>query len=70
MITVALKGVFLMAKAARPVMMAQQRGVILNTATIDALIAEPGVDSYTAAKGGVVAPPAAWPSTTRNMTSA
>lgn len=55
MINVALKGVFLMSKAALPVMMAQKRGVILNTATIDALIAEPGVDSYTAAKGGVVA---------------
>lgn len=55
MIDVALKGVFLMAKAALPVMMQQQRGVILNTATIDALVAEPGVDSYTAAKGGVIA---------------
>jgi NAD(P)-dependent dehydrogenase (short-subunit alcohol dehydrogenase family) len=55
MINVALKGVFLMAKAALPVMMAQKRGVILNTATIDALLAEPGIDSYTAAKGGVVA---------------
>jgi NAD(P)-dependent dehydrogenase (short-subunit alcohol dehydrogenase family) len=55
MIDVALKGVFLMAKAALPVMMAQKSGVILNTATIDALVAEPGVDSYTAAKGGVIA---------------
>jgi NAD(P)-dependent dehydrogenase (short-subunit alcohol dehydrogenase family) len=55
MINVALKGVFLMSKHALPVMMKQQRGVILNTATINALIAEPGVDSYTAAKGGVVA---------------
>jgi len=55
MINVALKGAFLMAKAALPTMMAQQRGVILNTATVDALIAEPGVDSYTAAKGGIIA---------------
>ena len=55
MIDVALKGVFLMAKHALPVMMRQQRGVILNTSTIDALLAEPGVDSYTAAKGGVIA---------------
>lgn len=55
MINVALKGVFLMAKAALPVMMQQQRGVILNTSTIDALLAEPGIDSYTAAKGGVIA---------------
>jgi NAD(P)-dependent dehydrogenase (short-subunit alcohol dehydrogenase family) len=55
MIAVALKGVFLMSKHALPVMMRQKRGVILNTATINALMAEPGVDSYTAAKGGVVA---------------
>ncbi len=55
MINVALKGVFLMAKAALPVMMKQQSGVILNTATVDALVAEPGIDSYTAAKGGVIA---------------
>jgi NAD(P)-dependent dehydrogenase (short-subunit alcohol dehydrogenase family) len=55
MINVALKGAFLMAKAALPTMMSAKRGVILNTATIDALIAEPGVDSYTAAKGGVIA---------------
>ena len=55
MIDVALKGVFLMSKHALPVMMKQRRGVILNTATIDALIAEPGIDSYTAAKGGVIA---------------
>lgn len=55
MIDVALKGAFLMAKHALPVMMQQKRGVILNTATINALVAEAGVDSYTAAKGGVVA---------------
>lgn len=55
MINVALKGVFLMSKHTLPVMMRQKRGVILNTATINALVAEPGVDSYTAAKGGVVA---------------
>lgn len=55
MIDVALKGAFLMAKAVLPTMMQQKRGVILNTATIDALIAEPGVDSYTAAKGGIIA---------------
>ena len=55
MINVALKGAFLMSKHALPVMMRQKRGVILHTATINALIAEPGVDSYTAAKGGIVA---------------
>ena len=55
MINVALKGAYLMAKAVLPVMMEQRRGVVLNTATIDALIAEPGIDSYTAAKGGIIA---------------
>jgi len=55
MIAVALKGVFLLSRYALPVMMRQKRGVILNTATIDALVAEAGVDSYTAAKGGVIA---------------
>lgn len=54
MIDVCLKGVFLCSKAVLPHMMAQRRGVILNTSTIDALIAEPGYDSYTAAKGGVI----------------
>ena len=42
MIDVALKGVFLMSKHALPVMMRQQRGVILNTATVDALLAGKG----------------------------
>ena len=54
MIDVALKGAFLMAKYALPVMMKQKRGIILNTATINALMAEASVDSYTAAKGGIV----------------
>src|SRR5690606_28513664 len=54
MINVALKGVFLMSKHALPIMMRQKRGVILNTSSIDALIAEPGIDSYSAAKGGVI----------------
>ncbi|MEZ5415706.1 MAG: SDR family oxidoreductase [Opitutaceae bacterium] len=55
MIDVALKGAFLMAKAVLPTMMQQNRGVILNTSTIDAIVAEPAVDSYTAAKGGIIA---------------
>lgn len=55
MLDVALKGVFLMAKHALPVMMRQRRGVILNTSSVDALMAEPGIDSYSAAKGGVIA---------------
>ncbi|MBS0664244.1 MAG: glucose 1-dehydrogenase [Verrucomicrobia bacterium] len=55
MINVALKGVYLMSKHALPVMMHQRHGVILNTSTVDALLAEPAVDSYTAAKGGIIA---------------
>jgi NAD(P)-dependent dehydrogenase (short-subunit alcohol dehydrogenase family) len=55
MIDVALKGAFLMAKHVLPTMMKQKRGVILNTATINALVAEASCDSYTAAKGGIIA---------------
>jgi len=36
-------------------MIAQRAGSIILTATTDALIGCPGLDSYTAAKGGVVA---------------
>jgi meso-butanediol dehydrogenase / (S,S)-butanediol dehydrogenase / diacetyl reductase len=52
---VCLKGVFLCSKYTLPTMMSQGRGVIINTASVDALVAEPGYDSYTAAKGGVIA---------------
>jgi NAD(P)-dependent dehydrogenase (short-subunit alcohol dehydrogenase family) len=31
-----------------------RRGVILNTTSVNALIAEPGFDAYSAAKGGVI----------------
>jgi NAD(P)-dependent dehydrogenase (short-subunit alcohol dehydrogenase family) len=55
MIAVCLKGVYLCSKYILPAMIRQQRGVILNTSSVDALIAEPGYDSYTAAKGGVIA---------------
>ncbi|HZP84428.1 MAG TPA: glucose 1-dehydrogenase [Chthonomonadaceae bacterium] len=55
MLAVCLKGVYLCSKYALPHMMAQKRGVVINTTSIDALIAEPGYDSYTAAKGGVIA---------------
>ena len=54
MLNVCLKGVFLCSKYVLPHMMAQKRGVIINTSTVDALVAEPGFDSYTAAKGGVI----------------
>lgn len=54
MINVCLKGVFLCSKYALPSMIAQKSGVIINTTSVDALVAEPGFDSYTAAKGGVI----------------
>ncbi len=54
MLAICLKGVFLCSKHVLPVMMAQRRGVILNTTSVTALVAEPGFDSYTAAKGGVI----------------
>lgn len=55
MLAVCLKGVFLCSKHVLPVMMERRSGVILNTTSVDALVAEPGFDSYTAAKGGVIA---------------
>jgi NAD(P)-dependent dehydrogenase (short-subunit alcohol dehydrogenase family) len=42
MINVALKGVFLCSKYAIPHMMTQKKGVILNTATVDAIVGSPG----------------------------
>jgi len=54
MLAVSLKSVFLCSKACLPVMMEKKRGVILNTTSIDAIVTEPGFDSYTAAKGGAI----------------
>jgi NAD(P)-dependent dehydrogenase (short-subunit alcohol dehydrogenase family) len=54
MLAVCLKGVYLCSKHVLPVMMQKRKGVVINTASVDALIAEPGFDSYTAAKGGVI----------------
>jgi NAD(P)-dependent dehydrogenase (short-subunit alcohol dehydrogenase family) len=51
---VTLKGVYLCSKACLPVMIEKGRGVVLNTTSIDAIVTEPGFDSYTAAKGGVI----------------
>ena len=42
-------------KHAIPVMVRQGGGVIINNASINALVAMPGADAYTAAKGGIVA---------------
>lgn len=55
MLAVCLKGVYLASKAVLPNMMKRKSGVILNTASVNGLVAEPGFDSYTAAKGGVIA---------------
>jgi 3-oxoacyl-[acyl-carrier protein] reductase len=50
-----VRGVFLGAKHAAPVMKRQRRGVILVTASTSALRPRPGVQSYSASKGAVVA---------------
>lgn len=50
-----LKGVALGCKHALPVMARQGSGVIINNASINGLVAMPGADAYTAAKGGVIA---------------
>lgn len=49
-----LTGVFLGARYALPVMMAQRSGVIINTASRAGLAATPGEAAYCASKGGVV----------------
>jgi NAD(P)-dependent dehydrogenase (short-subunit alcohol dehydrogenase family) len=50
-----LTGTFLCTKYVGRQMREQGSGSIVLTATVDALIAQPGFDAYTAAKGGVVA---------------
>jgi meso-butanediol dehydrogenase/(S,S)-butanediol dehydrogenase/diacetyl reductase len=50
-----LKGVAMGCKHAIPVMAAQGGGAIVNIASINALVAMPGADAYTASKGGIVA---------------
>lgn len=54
MLAICLKGVYLCSKHVLPTMMKNRRGVIINTTSIDAIVAEPGFDSYIAAKGGVI----------------
>ncbi len=54
MIAVCLKGVYLCSKFVLPHMMKKKSGVIINTSSVNAQVAEPGFDSYTAAKGGVI----------------
>jgi NAD(P)-dependent dehydrogenase (short-subunit alcohol dehydrogenase family) len=53
-LAVNLKGVFLGARHALPVMMAQQSGVIISTASRAGLAATPGEAAYCASKGSVV----------------
>ncbi|HEV8676208.1 MAG TPA: SDR family oxidoreductase [Methylomirabilota bacterium] len=50
-----VKGVFLGARAAAPVMKRQKRGVFLITASTSAIRPRPGVQCYSASKGAVVA---------------
>ena len=54
MLAVCLKSVFLCSKAVLPTMIEKRKGVIINTTSVDAIVAEPGYDSYTAAKGGII----------------
>jgi NAD(P)-dependent dehydrogenase (short-subunit alcohol dehydrogenase family) len=53
MLNVVLKGTYLCSKYVLPNMMANRRGVIINTSSVHALMGEPGYDSYNAAKGGI-----------------
>jgi NAD(P)-dependent dehydrogenase (short-subunit alcohol dehydrogenase family) len=53
-IDVNLKGVFLMSKAALPILIAQKRGVIINNASGWGLVGGDHAVAYCASKGGVV----------------
>ena len=55
MIDLCLTGVFRVVKYAGRQMLAQQSGSIILSSTVDALVGCAGLDSYTAAKGGVTA---------------
>lgn len=54
-LAVNLKGVYLACKYAIPEMIKSGGGSIVNNASVAALVAEPDLDAYTAAKGGVLA---------------
>ena len=54
-INVNLKGTWLSLKYQIPIMLQQKRGVIVNMASMSAIIGNPGVSIYSASKGGVVA---------------
>lgn len=53
MIDIHLTGTFLVLKHVGRQMIAQHAGSIIVSSTVDALVGCPGLDSYTAAKGGV-----------------
>ncbi len=50
-----LNGCFICCKHVLPVMREQQSGSIVNNSSMNGLVGESGADSYTAAKGGIVA---------------
>lgn len=54
-LAVNLKGVYLGCKHAIPAMVEGGGGSVVNNASVAALVAEPNLDAYTAAKGGVLA---------------
>jgi NAD(P)-dependent dehydrogenase (short-subunit alcohol dehydrogenase family) len=53
-IGVNLKGVFLGLRHVLPVMLEQQRGAIVNTASVAGLVATPGMPAYVASKHAVI----------------
>ena len=53
-IAVNLKGVFLGLRHVLPVMLRQQAGAIVNTASVAGLVATPGMPAYVASKHGVI----------------
>lgn len=53
--TANLRSVALACRLVLPIMAERRRGVVVNNASLNALIGFPGADAYTAAKGGVVA---------------
>mgnify|MGYP001953528079 CR=1 FL=1 len=50
-----LNGVYLCSKYVLPIMRSQRKGSIINNASVNGLLGEPGADAYTASKGGVIA---------------
>jgi NAD(P)-dependent dehydrogenase (short-subunit alcohol dehydrogenase family) len=53
-IAVNLKGVFLGLRHVLPVMLAQQAGAVVNTASVAGLVATPGMPAYVASKHAVI----------------